>query len=304
MTSGHLRLLAHQCRWSLHPVRLYLCPARSQRRSSACGGWLVARRSRSRWRWLLAWGRDAERRSSLSTCRGCPSRSGASLAGRPPGRGTRWGRALLDVLRVLTVGITLPVEEASRRARRRGSAAARRAVACAAPPRAGAGWLPRRLLAWHQLSRVAALLPRCFPIALIFAFDLYKPAWLKFLVVVLPPFHLLIARGVENLASLTISRLTHQVITPYVLRFTRYAFSSLSSLRTPPSTTFTLTLPTPATTIAKSRPTLLLARVPAMRLFSTRPTSGRSLPTTTPTGTSTRLPTGPMRPGSRVSWLR
>jgi hypothetical protein len=40
------------------------------------------------------------------------------------------------------------------------------------------------------------------PIALIFALDLYKDAWLKFLIVVLPPFHTLVAHGINNLACL------------------------------------------------------------------------------------------------------
>ncbi|MCX8067114.1 MAG: glycosyltransferase family 39 protein [Anaerolineae bacterium] len=38
------------------------------------------------------------------------------------------------------------------------------------------------------------------PLVLIFAFDLYKPAYLKFLLAVLPAFHILLAAGIHNLA--------------------------------------------------------------------------------------------------------
>jgi hypothetical protein len=51
------------------------------------------------------------------------------------------------------------------------------------------------------LSVVGVALYLVLSIVLIFAFDLYKPAYLKFLLVVLPPFHILIARGIENLAQ-------------------------------------------------------------------------------------------------------
>jgi hypothetical protein len=40
------------------------------------------------------------------------------------------------------------------------------------------------------------------PVALFFALDLYKPAWLKFLVIALPAFHILIAHGIHNLSAL------------------------------------------------------------------------------------------------------
>ena len=59
--------------------------------------------------------------------------------------------------------------------------------------------------AWLGVASMAIYL--LLPVTLLFAFDLYKPAWLKFLVVVLPPFHILIARGVDNLV-LRITRAT------------------------------------------------------------------------------------------------
>jgi len=72
---------------------------------------------------------------------------------------------------------------------------------------------PRRddRVGWLGVASLALYL--LLPIVLIFAFDLYKPAWLKFLVVVLPPFYLLLAHGVENLTSLML----------YALRNTQYA---------------------------------------------------------------------------------
>jgi mannosyltransferase len=39
------------------------------------------------------------------------------------------------------------------------------------------------------------------PIGLVVAFDLYKPAWLKFLLIVLPAWHVLVARGIVRLAG-------------------------------------------------------------------------------------------------------
>jgi 4-amino-4-deoxy-L-arabinose transferase-like glycosyltransferase len=100
------------------------------------------------------------------------------------------GRALTDVLRVLTVGLTLPLERAT--------------VALV-----GAGVLlllglwPRRC---KPLNTAIVAIYLLSPIALIFAFDLYKPAWLKFLVVVLPPCQVLIACGISRIASLQISK--------------------------------------------------------------------------------------------------
>ncbi len=95
------------------------------------------------------------------------------------------GRALVDVLRVLTVGITLPLEQAT--AVLVGTAVL---LFFSTWPRKGNGF-----------SVLAAVLYLLLPIVLILAFDLYKPAWLKFLLVVLPPFHILVAQGVENLVA-------------------------------------------------------------------------------------------------------
>jgi uncharacterized membrane protein len=106
------------------------------------------------------------------------------------------GRALLDVLRVLAVGITLPLERATLALVGSGVL-----LLVGLWPRKG-GWF----------SVLVAALYLLLAIAFILAFDLYKPAWLKFLIVVLPPFHILVAQGVENLVA----------VTGYAIRSTQY----------------------------------------------------------------------------------
>ncbi|MCS7179065.1 MAG: glycosyltransferase family 39 protein [Anaerolineae bacterium] len=99
------------------------------------------------------------------------------------GRGYTLGAALLDIFRALTVGITLETEPAC-------------------PVLIGAGVLlalslwPRRNAALAGATLALWLL---VPLALIFAFDLYKPAYLKFLLAVLPAFHILLAAGIHRL---------------------------------------------------------------------------------------------------------
>ena len=186
---------------------------------------------RGSWRWLVVWaGTQAVIVALYLPWLPIALRSltGWSAAGRA----YELGRALLDVLRVLSVGTTLPAGEAT-------VALAGVVVLLlvglwpvllALPPRVpprvlvaglvavskvegrSAEW-PRRddRVGWLGVASIALYL--LLPIILIFAFDLYKPAWLKFLVVVLPPFYLLLAHGVENLTSLTL----------YALRNTQYA---------------------------------------------------------------------------------
>jgi mannosyltransferase len=96
--------------------------------------------------------------------------------------------ALLNVMRWLTVGNTLGLEKAG-------------ATLIGAGVLLAAGlWARKRQ--WFGVVSLALYL--LLPIALIFALDLYKEAWLKFLMVVLPPFHILVARGVANLTRLEI----------------------------------------------------------------------------------------------------
>jgi 4-amino-4-deoxy-L-arabinose transferase-like glycosyltransferase len=168
------------------------------------------------WRWLVVWaGTQAVIVALYLPWLPIALRSltGWSAAGRA----YELGRALLDVLRVLSVGTTLPTGEATVALAGAGILllVGLWPVLLALPPRVP----PRVLVAvskvegrptewsrrddrvgWLGVASIALYL--LLPIVLIFAFDLYKPAWLKFLVVVLPPFHLLLAHGVENLTSL------------------------------------------------------------------------------------------------------
>jgi mannosyltransferase len=100
--------------------------------------------------------------------------------------------ALLEVFRTLTVGITISTQGAT------GSlVGAGLLLLVALWPRCKETNLENR----PTLPVVGVVLYLILPIILIFAFDLYKPAYLKFLLVVLPPFHILIARGIENLTQ-------------------------------------------------------------------------------------------------------
>ncbi|MBC7227383.1 MAG: glycosyltransferase family 39 protein [Thermoflexales bacterium] len=132
------------------------------------------------------------------------------------GRNYTLAGALLDILRALTVGITLEADAA-------------RPVLYGAGALLLLGFWPRR----KTTPAVATLaLWLLVPLVLIFAFDLYKPAYLKFLLAVLPPFHILLAVGIRNLArpfrfsrlaSPTPSALTLYAFTLYA--FTLYAFT-------------------------------------------------------------------------------
>ncbi len=99
------------------------------------------------------------------------------------GRGYTLEAALLDIFRVLTVGITQEAIPA-------------RPVLIGAGVLLALGLWPRRKIA---LVRTTLALWLLVPLVLIFAFDLYKPAYLKFLLAILPPFHILLAAGVHNL---------------------------------------------------------------------------------------------------------
>ncbi len=100
------------------------------------------------------------------------------------GRGYTLGAALLDLFRALTVGLTL-------------EAAPARPALIGAGALLALGLWPRRKTALAVATLALWLL---IPLVLIFAFDLYKPAYLKFLLAILPPFHILLAAGIHNLA--------------------------------------------------------------------------------------------------------
>ena len=213
--------------------------------------WLaVARRSAHRWRWLVLWA-GAQAVVVALYLPWLPIALGSITGWSPAGRAYELGPALLDVLRVLSVGITLPVGEATAALVGAGllllaglwPAVSRSSDLAGINPRAKRakplrGWiLARRALlpqpggsppgdvgyyaTWFGVPSVALYL--LLPITLIFAFDLYKPAWLKFLVVVLPPFHILLAHGIENLAPFSILR------SPFSIRLLALAFFAITT---------------------------------------------------------------------------
>jgi hypothetical protein len=138
-----------------------------------------------RWRRLIEWA-GLQLAAALLFVPWLPTAWSAVTGWSTAGRGYSLGPALADVFRVLTVGITME-------------------LAPARPALVIAGGLLLVGL-WPGASRQRRRLPATavltvwllVPVGLIFAFDLYKPAYLKFLMAVLPPFHILIARGVEN----------------------------------------------------------------------------------------------------------
>jgi hypothetical protein len=106
------------------------------------------------------------------------------------------GAALLDVLRVLAVGVTQSLGEA-----------VPAMVASVAMLIAGLWASARRQgreerVPSRRRATVGLTAYLVIPLGLFFAFDLYKPAWLKFLIVLLPPWHVLVAHGMANLSAL------------------------------------------------------------------------------------------------------
>ena len=210
--------------------------------NSIFGLWwlIVARRTRHRWRWLLLWA-GAQVAIIALYLPWLPIALGSVTGWSAAGGEYELDRALLDVLRVLSAGITLPTEEATgllvgagvlllvglwpsplRPKEPEMDDSSQRRLFRAARPQG-----------WFGVTSVALYL--LLPIALIFFFDLYKPAWLKFLVVVLPPFCILVAHGIENLAQLSIlhspSSILHSPLSILLLAVFVFAtFPSLNNL--------------------------------------------------------------------------
>ncbi len=112
-----------------------------------------------------------------------------SVTGWPAAeREYRLVEALQEVLRVLTLGLTLPQAEAGF------------ALVGVTLLLLMALWPRGDGRAWPGVTGMALYL--AVPVFLIFALKLYKPEWLKFLIIVLPPVHILMARGAENAARL------------------------------------------------------------------------------------------------------
>jgi len=175
--------------------------------------WLTEGRGfKCRWRWPALWAGTQMAIAALYLP-WAPIALRSVIGWSPAGRSYELGSALLNVLRVLGVGVTLPLEEST-------------AALVGAGMLLLAGLWPFRAASkrkenqhiWLDIANVTLYL--LLPILFIFLFDLYKSEWLKFLIVALPPFHILIAHGVKNLAH--VSRFTH-----YVSRFTFHALLPL-----------------------------------------------------------------------------
>ena len=191
--------------------------------------WLaVARRSAHHWRWLAMWA-GAQAAIVVLYLPWLPIALKSVTGWSSAGQAYELGPALLNVLRILAVGDTLPVEEAS-------------AALVGSGLLLLAGLWPQRTDRTRWLGVASVALYLLLPIVLIFTFDLYKQEWLKFLVVVLPPFHILIAHGVDNLArcvirhrrlealNLPISNLQSLISIFLLIVFAFITFSSLSNL--------------------------------------------------------------------------
>jgi mannosyltransferase len=151
--------------------------------------WLAVARGSARWLRLVAW--TGAQVAIVALYLPWLPIALRSVTGWPSaGQAYELAPALLNVMRWLTVGHTLPLEKAG-------------AALVVAGVLLLAGLWPRKE---HWFGVVSLALYLLLPVALIFALDLYKEAWLKFLIVVLPPFHILVARGVANLAGVEIGR--------------------------------------------------------------------------------------------------
>jgi 4-amino-4-deoxy-L-arabinose transferase-like glycosyltransferase len=169
---------------------------------------IASLRSRPRWPTLIAWG-GAQAVALLLYLPWLPHALGAT-GWSSPGPAYQLGPALLDVLRVLSVGITLPVDQSTVALVLLGAllligmwpavVGPSGASDCGSPAD-----FERHTSPVHRRRGLVAfsfILYLGLPIVLFFALDLYKPAWLKFLVIALPPFHILIARGIDNVSAL------------------------------------------------------------------------------------------------------
>jgi mannosyltransferase len=176
--------------------------------------WLAVVRGSARWLWLAAW--IGAQVAIVALYLPWLPIALRSVTGWPSARQAyELAPALLNVMRWLTVGNTLPLEEA-------GLALVVAGVLLLA------GLWPRK---GHWFGVVSLALYLLLPVALIFALDLYKEAWLKFLIVVLLPFHILVARGVANLAGVEIGRFRISNLQSLIL----LVFLILASVATFPS---------------------------------------------------------------------
>jgi 4-amino-4-deoxy-L-arabinose transferase-like glycosyltransferase len=189
--------------------------------------WLtVARRSAARWRWLVLWA-GAQALIVVLYLPWLPIALKSVTGWSSAGQTYELGSALMDVLRVLSVGITLPVGEATT-----AIVGAGILLLVGLWPVLSPAEGPRQTdrTGWFGVASLALYL--LLPIVFIFAFDLYKPEWLKFLVVVLPPFHLLLAHGIENLTRFGMrdSAIPNLQSLVYIFLLAVFVFTTMPSL--------------------------------------------------------------------------
>jgi uncharacterized membrane protein len=114
---------------------------------------------------------------------------------------TAFGAALLDAYRTLVAGRTLPLEQAALPLLAFGAFMLLGLFLPNHPPPSGAA---RRA---SRLARLCMLIMAALPLALLFIFNLYRDAYLKFLLVCLLPMCVLAARGVVALVDALRSRI-------------------------------------------------------------------------------------------------
>jgi 4-amino-4-deoxy-L-arabinose transferase-like glycosyltransferase len=161
-------------------------------------GWCVCRvrELEDRWRIVAGW-ILCQAAALLLYLPWLPIAVGAVTSWPSTGSAYTVGLALLDTFRVLTVGITLEIESATLGL-------------------GVAGLLLITGLVWATRRRTASVATLTtwlvIPVGLIFAFNLYRPAYLKFFITVLPAYHLLLAHGIESTARLV--RRAHHILAP------------------------------------------------------------------------------------------
>lgn len=147
------------------------------------GRWVARRRGGLDWRALLEW-TGLQIVALLLFSPWFPVALEAAADRPTPGAAYALAPALMDLFRTLTVGVTL--EE---------GAAWTLGLTGALLAAGMVGWRGR----WGGVAALATWL--VLPIALILGLDLYKPAYLKLLLMVLPPFQLLVAHGIWELSA-------------------------------------------------------------------------------------------------------
>jgi mannosyltransferase len=162
--------------------------------------WLIRiRRAGPRWRRLLVW-IGFQLAVAALYLPWLPTAIRSVTGWSPAGRSYELIPALFDMLRVLSVGVTLPTERAVVALVTAGALLivgllGGSPIGKPAPGR-------RETIPSPVFNIVVMAIYLLLPIALILTFDLYKSEWLKFLIVILSPFHILLAHAIHRHPSL------------------------------------------------------------------------------------------------------